>query len=310
MGKLLIVGLDALSWPLVVHGGERWPFFNTLNGQMFYSGVPTTGPGWTSIMTGWEAEKHKITQVWGVAKEEGECDFLTTPAPYFWERMPLSVGLVGVPTLYDAFELNGWVISGPPGVEAKVWPTELKEYIDPEYLVDADTASAMLYPLDQEHVADIVGRPIDPRMKTALAFYNKHPADILFFTFTYLDRLGHSCGKLSPIIGQAQLGRGYSVMNRWLELMCWWFFGFEKLVVVSDHGWLGKSHSHQGFIGGINVDLDGVTQTHDFVPWLYRELGLGKPDLSPNKKKRQSTSGALTEEEKEEIEARLKGWGY
>ena len=83
------------------------------------------------------------------------------------------------------------------------------------------------------------------------------------------------------------------------------------MLIVSDHGWEGLDHHHEGVIAGRNVNLEGVNDVKDFVPLVYRELGL-EADLSPATKeeKEKRILPSYTEEELAKIKERLKGLGY
>lgn len=178
-----------------------------------------------------------------------------------------------------------------------------------DYQVDATTHVGFVGQRSPDYVVEQIMAGIAPRLKAAKALYDAMPVDVLFVQWSFLDRMGHiSAKKREPFIVE----RGYAVLNDLMTKIGWAFFEFEKMVLISDHGWEGLDHHPDGVIAGRNVNLEGVKQTSDFVPWLWRELELGKPDLSPatEEEKAKRVRPVFTEGEKDEIEKHLEGLGY
>lgn len=306
--KLLVLGFDALSWPILKDAKDRWPKLWDCNPQPLHSPLSITGPAWTTLYTGWPVEKHGVTHTWGIA-QKGSLDLKTTPAPLWWERFPGTVGLVNLPCMPDAMPVNGFCVSGWPRSYPQVYPEELKECLPPNYQVDMTASVGFVGHRSPDFMVNEAYKVVYPRLMGAKALYEAMPVDVLFVQWSFLDRLGHICQhKKEPQIVE----RGYGILEDLMTHIAWAFFGFEKMVVISDHGWEGLDHHPRGVIAGRHVNLEGVKETKDFVPWLWRELELGEADLSSatQEEKEQRTKPVYTKEEKEEIEERLEGLGY
>jgi len=209
----------------------------------------------------------------------------------------------------DAMPVNGFCVSGWPRSYPQVYPEPLKKFLPNNYQVDMTTSVGFIGHRSPDFMVSEAYKVVYPRLMGAKALYGAMPVDILFIQFSFLDRLGHLCQhKKDPQIVE----RGYSMLEDLLSRIAWALFGFEKMVMISDHGWEGLDHHPDGVIAGRNVNLEGIKETKDFVPWLWRELDLGDVPLSPATKeeKEQRILPVYTEEELGVIEERLEGLGY
>ncbi|MCZ7647062.1 MAG: alkaline phosphatase family protein [Planctomycetota bacterium] len=143
--RALILGLDALGWPVV----ESWieagamPFLGALRKQGHRGALRSTLPhqtpaAWTTFMTGVQPGTHGIVN-WERFDplEQTEClhDMGRLEGKTIYHhvsRAGLKAGVAMQPMTYPPFELNGYVLSGfdGPGLDAPfAWPRELEREI-------------------------------------------------------------------------------------------------------------------------------------------------------------------------------------
>jgi len=145
--KLLIIGLDGATFkvlkPLIRKGylpTLKKLIKNGVSGNLKSTIPPTTAPAWLSFATGKNPGK---TGVFDFFNRKDDRDYKLYPADssayknesYFdiLSRKGLKVGIINYPTLFPAYKINGFMVSGMPAPDKHrfaFWPRSLGKKIE------------------------------------------------------------------------------------------------------------------------------------------------------------------------------------
>jgi predicted AlkP superfamily phosphohydrolase/phosphomutase len=208
--KLLIIGLDAatldLIKPWVTEG--RLPNIARLmsagvSGRLASIEPPVTPPAWTSFMTGKNPGKHGVFDFLGTQPGTYSLGYLNASsrrAKTVWRMLNdagYTVGTMNVPFTYPPEDLDGFQISG------MTTPSEKSPFIYPPQLRRELEARLGRYRLDQRFLGFMSSHPRrrqvladmkaldDHRLRASLYLIEKHPADVMMFTFMSIDTVQH-----------------------------------------------------------------------------------------------------------------------
>ncbi|HUB67753.1 MAG TPA: alkaline phosphatase family protein [Candidatus Methylacidiphilales bacterium] len=208
--QIIIIGLDAavltLVEPWVAEG--KLPHLaalikNGISGTLESVIPPLTPAAWTSFMTGKNPGKHGIYNFmehqpdgYGLLFTSGA----NRRAETLWKianQAGLTVGVMNTPFTYPPEKLNGFQISGldtPSPASAFIHPPELRKEIeenlgplklDLRYLGFMTNFEKRAQVLDELKASDAQWR------RLALYLLDKHPQDIMMFTFMSIDTIQH-----------------------------------------------------------------------------------------------------------------------
>ena len=208
--KVLIVGLDAATFdligPWVAEG--KLPNLEALMkngvwGRLASILPPITPPAWTSFMTGKNPGKHGIFHfmeaqpgTYGLRYSNAG----SRRAKTIWRMLSdagYTVGTMNIPFTYPPEQLNGFQISGmdtPSEKSPFIYPPELRSdlvgllgrlSLDLRYLGYMSTDTRREQVLAQMESLD------HQWLKASLYLMEKHPADVMMFTFMSIDTVQH-----------------------------------------------------------------------------------------------------------------------
>jgi predicted AlkP superfamily phosphohydrolase/phosphomutase len=208
--KIVIIGLDSATWDLMGPWMEegRLPNLASLVGAGVKGALesaipPLTPPAWTSFMTGKNPGKHGIFYFLepqpgsyamryanGGSRRSRTFFGLLSDAGF-------SVGSVNVPFTYPPEPLNGFQISGfdaPSEKSAFIHPPALRaevEQIVGKLRFDITHLGFMSTDKRRMQVLADMGKVDEQWTKLALYLLEKHPAELMMFTFMSIDTVQH-----------------------------------------------------------------------------------------------------------------------
>lgn len=283
---------------------------------------PHTGPCWTSIYTGVEPSDHGITEG-GWREGDSNFDGIRTVWDVLSEN-DVSMTLYGMPMTYPAKDVNGWMVSGfisttlksmfgkcikPDAIE-DVLPDDLREvtasYVAKRLLSEGGQPSQ---PTDEGF--DTLKTAEERRLDIFEDMF-EDDVDIAAYGTTFADKMGHINGIALQELDieddvvhdtEAYTRRTYrfidAMLGRLIDAT-----NPDDVVIISDHGFTGLSHSVRGYY--LNTAGEELDSIFDFAPFItehfvvpYDASEYGEVEAS-----------SLTDEEKEDIEQRLKDLGY
>lgn len=208
--KLLIIGLDAATLDLINPWVAEGKLPNLarlmsggVSGRLASIVPPVTPPAWTSFMTGKNPGKHGIFEFTEMPPETYALRYLDASsrrAKTIWRMLNdagYTVGTMNIPFTYPPEHLDGFQISGmatPSEKSPFVYPPELRSELesylgrlrlDPRFLGSMSTHPRRRQVIDQMKSVDAQW------LGASLYLIEKHPADVMMFTFMSIDTVQH-----------------------------------------------------------------------------------------------------------------------
>ncbi|MEO8044962.1 MAG: alkaline phosphatase family protein [Spartobacteria bacterium] len=208
--KLLLLGLDAATLDLInpwVAEGKLPTLARLMktgtSGRLASVLPPVTPPAWTSFMTGKNPGKHGIFEFMEMPSGTYSLRYLDASSrrtETVWRmlnRAGYTVGTMNIPFTYPPEHLDGFQISGmatPSEKSPFIYPPELRSELesflgkfrlDPRFLGFMSTDSRRRQVLDDMKNLD------DQWLRASLYLIEKHPADVMMFTFMSIDTVQH-----------------------------------------------------------------------------------------------------------------------
>jgi predicted AlkP superfamily phosphohydrolase/phosphomutase len=208
--KIVIIGLDSATWDLMgpwIKEG-RLPNLasltsNGVGGELESAIPPLTPPAWTSFMTGKNPGKHGIFYFlepqpgsYAMRYANGGSRRCRT----FFGLLSdagFSVGSVNIPFTYPPEPLNGFQISGfdaPSEKSAFIHPPALREEVEKvvgKLRFDITHLGFMSTDKRRAQVLADMEKVDEQWTKLGLYLLEKHPADLMMFTFMSIDTVQH-----------------------------------------------------------------------------------------------------------------------
>jgi predicted AlkP superfamily phosphohydrolase/phosphomutase len=208
--KLLIVGLDAATLDLInpwVAEGKLPNIAYLMSagaaGRLASILPPVTPPAWTSFMTGKNPGKHGIFEFVEMPPGTYSLRYLDAGSrrtKTVWRMLNdagYTVGTMNIPFTYPPEHLDGFQISGmatPSENSPFIFPPELRSELegclgrfrlDPRFLGFMSTNPRRRQVLEDMKSLD------DQWLRASLYLIEKHPADVMMFTFMSIDTVQH-----------------------------------------------------------------------------------------------------------------------
>jgi predicted AlkP superfamily phosphohydrolase/phosphomutase len=208
--QLVIIGLDSATWDLM----EPWIAQGQLpnlaklvsdgvRGQLESAIPPLTPPAWTSFMTGKNPGKHGI--FYFLEPQPGTYAMRYANAASRRSRTffgllsdaGIKVGTVNIPFTYPPEPLNGFQVSGmdtPSEKSAFIFPPELRQELESavgKVLFDITHLGFMSTDDRREQVLGEMEKVDEQWAKIGLYLLEKHPAEVMMFTFMSIDTVQH-----------------------------------------------------------------------------------------------------------------------
>ncbi len=220
---------------------------------------PITPPAWTSFMTGKNPGKHRIFHFMEAQPGTYSLRYLNASsrrAKTIWRILSdagYTVGTMNIPFTYPPEHLNGFQISGmdtPSEKSAFVYPPELRGELEGllgRFSLDLRYLGYMTTDPRREEVLADMERLDQQWLKASLILMEKHPADVMMFTFMSIDTVQHYFWQYmdsthhyyDPVaakrFGDAVL-RVYQRLDRAVGEIMAKVSGDASVFVVSDHG--------------------------------------------------------------------------
>jgi len=264
--KLLIVGLDAATLDLVNPwvGEGKLPNLAQLmkegvSGRLASILPPITPPAWTSFMTGKNPGKHRIFHFMEAEPGSYSLRYVNASsrcAKTIWKMLSdagFSVGTMNIPFTYPPEHLNGFQISGmdtPSEKSAFVYPPEMRDELEGllgRFTLDVRYLGYMSTDRRREEVLAEMERIDQQWLQASLHLMEKHPAEVLMFTFMSVDTVQHyfwhymdASHHYHDPVGAKRFGdailRVYERLDRAVGEMLKKVSTDTSVLVVSDHG--------------------------------------------------------------------------
>ena len=264
--KLLIVGLDAATLDLVNPwvGEGKLPNLAQLmkegvSGRLASILPPITPPAWTSFMTGKNPGKHRIFHFMEAEPGSYSLRYVNASsrcAKTIWKMLSdagFSVGTMNIPFTYPPEHLNGFQISGmdtPSEKSAFVYPPEIRDELEGllgRFTLDVRYLGYMSTDRRREEVLAEMERIDQQWLQASLHLMEKHPAEVLMFTFMSVDTVQHyfwhymdASHHYHDPVGAKRFGdailRVYERLDRAVGEMLKKVSTDTSVLVVSDHG--------------------------------------------------------------------------
>jgi predicted AlkP superfamily phosphohydrolase/phosphomutase len=208
--KVVIIGLDSATWDLIGPWSAKGLLPNLkkltdsgASGEMQSAIPPLTPPAWTSFMTGKNPGKHGI--FYFLEPQPGTYAMRYANASSRRSRTffgmlsdaGMSVGSVNIPFTYPPEPLNGFQISGmdtPSEKSPFVYPPQLRDELEKaigKISFDITHLGFMSTDERRDQVLAEMERIDQQWIKTGLYLLEKHPADLMMFTFMSIDTVQH-----------------------------------------------------------------------------------------------------------------------
>jgi len=342
--KLLVIGLDGLSYGTFMEHDMPYLKSHAENGacvvlESLEGEFMCTGPVWTSIQTGVRPEQHGVM---GTVASNWYASALKPGIKTIWRRLnerQLSCGLVNFPVTYPTKPVDRFVVAGFPAPwsdEGVVHPWEYPEksvpLFWPEDIADAVESfrgAWMNYiprgafenshvPYRQAKSGDreallyfmgLLYRSLHETAGIAHRLHRRFEVDLLATVFMETDSLGHLGIALGPEHRTAFLRVTDEVVGRLCEAA-----GADNVIVLSDHGCWGDSHTRDGVLLAWGRAFDKVTQARlsvmKIAPTILYVLGVYAADLPEEPAYEILAGRRMAEADKEQVEERLRAMGY
>ena len=203
----MIIGLDGVPLGIIKRWAEsgHLPTLRRLMdtgtvGHLFSTIPPTSGPSWSSFVTGMNPGKTGIYDF--LYRKEGSYDFPPVNASQrggtsMWRYLSdagYQVGVLNIPMSYPVERVNGFMVSGwltPYNATDYIYPTELAAELDRE------VGDYRIYPTEtftegrKESFLKATYDLLDMRTRTALYLAGSKPWDVFMTVFFDTDRFLH-----------------------------------------------------------------------------------------------------------------------
>ncbi|MEO5754019.1 MAG: alkaline phosphatase family protein [Chthoniobacterales bacterium] len=208
--KLLIIGLDAATLDLInpwVAEGKLPNLAQLMreggSGRLASILPPVTPPAWTSFMTGKNPGKHGIFEFMEMPAGSYALHYLDASArrtKTVWRMLNdagYTVGTMNIPFTYPPEHLDGFQISGmstPSEKSPFIYPPELRPEMEDrlgKFRLDPRFLGFMSTNLRRRQVLDDMKNLDDQWLRASLYLIEKHPADVMMFTFMSIDTVQH-----------------------------------------------------------------------------------------------------------------------
>jgi predicted AlkP superfamily phosphohydrolase/phosphomutase len=208
--KIVIIGLDAATWDLIRPWAAEGLLPNLskltesgVSGDLQSAIPPLTPPAWTSFMTGNNPGKHGI--FYFLEPQPGSYKMRYANAGSRRSRTffgllsdaGFTVGSMNIPFTYPPEPLTGFQISGmdtPSEKSAFIHPPSLREELEKVVgKISFDITHLGFMSTDQrrDQVLAEMERVDEQWIKAGLYLLEKHPADMMMFTFMSIDTVQH-----------------------------------------------------------------------------------------------------------------------
>jgi predicted AlkP superfamily phosphohydrolase/phosphomutase len=307
--KLLILGLDAATLDLINPwvAEEKLPNIAHLmstgaSGRLASIVPPVTPPAWTSFMTGKNPGKHGIFEFMEMPPGTYSLRYLDASsrrAKTVWRMLNhagYTVGTMNIPFTYPPEHLDGFQIAGmatPSEKSPFIHPPELRTELegclgrlrlDPRYLGFMSTNSRRC------QVVQDMERLDNQWLRASLYLMEKHPADVMMFTFMSIDTVQHHFWQyMDPThhyydaSAVEQFGdtvfRVYERLDNALAQILEKVSPDTSVLVVSDHGggptsdrvlYLNRFLAQLGLLHYVETKDSPLQKiAHHFVRWSY-----------------------------------------
>src|SRR5437870_3718530 len=264
--KVLIVGLDAATLDLIKPwiGEGKLPNLAQLmkegaSGRLASILPPITPPAWTSFMTGKNPGKHRIFHFMEAQPGSYSLRYLNATsrrAKTIWKMLSdagFTVGTMNIPFTYPPEHLRGFQISGmdtPSEKSAFVYPPELRQDLKGllgRFSLDVRYLGYMSTDPRREEVLAEMERIDQQWLEASLYLMEKHPAEVMMFTFMSIDTVQHyfwhymdASHHYHDPVGAKRFGdavlRVYERLDRAVGEMLKKVSTDTSVLVISDHG--------------------------------------------------------------------------
>lgn len=253
--KVLVIGIDGMDPDVVATLGDRVPFLKRCakvgGGRMTSVFPPDSVPAWASILTGLPADEHGVL---------GHIDYLSQKTPdstggyagalrgrTFFDEASVQgkrVCVVNPFLAYPPWPVNGFMVSGPVGLDAPVMATGSQP-------LDLPSGAPVIGGIEEfpsrREVEAFIARTIadvDALTDYAGSAFAAEPYDLGFVTYLQLDRVQHFLWRFTDpedvtYPGQNPFAESVASFYTQIDAACSRLAlrtGAEHVVVLSDHG--------------------------------------------------------------------------
>src|SRR2546430_6986690 len=264
--KVLIVGLDGATFDLIkpwISEGKLPNLAQLMkegaSGRLASILPPITPPAWTSFMTGKNPGKHRIFHFMEAQPGSYSLRYLNASsrrAKTIWKMLSdagFTVGTMNIPFTYPPEHLSGFQISGmdtPSEKSAFVYPPEIRQELEGllgRFSLDVRYLGYMSNDPRREEVLAEMERIDQQWLEASLHLMEKHPAEVMMFTFMSIDTVQHyfwhymdASHHYHDPVGAKRFGdavrRVYERLDRAVGGMLKEVSNDTSVLVISDHG--------------------------------------------------------------------------
>ena len=208
--KIVVIGLDCATWDLIKPWADqgllpnlRKLSENGVSGELESAIPPLTPPAWTSFMTGKNPGKHGIfyflePQPGSYAMRYASAGSRRSKTVFgLVSEAGMTVTSVNIPFTYPPEQLNGCQISGmdtPSEQSAFIHPPELRAELEKavgKIRFDVTHLGFMSTDDRRQLVLEEMREVDEQWAKVAFYLLDKHPTDLMMFTFMSIDTVQH-----------------------------------------------------------------------------------------------------------------------
>ena len=253
--KLLVFAIDCMDYKLYNEFRDDLPFLrqfeeNNTFGKLVSDSV-TTFPEWTTFFTGKSKEEHGIPYT-GLKNDKDIFtlkDVKVDKKYFLWNIIKdngYSIGIYGLPMVYPIPKNIDWGITGWFHPKS-YYPSHMKKYevelsspnldikdikLKKEDIINNNISdkTVRLLKIKQKEIYNRLTESMKLRTNKLISLYLKHPVDVIFAYFLYLDCVAHLLCNNKELVRQAYINMDKAIKDI-VDTM-----KPENIMLISDHG--------------------------------------------------------------------------
>lgn len=314
--ELALISFDGIDPRVIYNNRDTLENFDKLLDDSMHGSWRTPGhtiASYTNTLTG---RKYNVFNFHWDDQGEDYARHRQTEFEFLWDTMDESMTLLNIPTLYPPEDIDDAMVCGflTPDSAAKkdlARPMEIQEELNEmEYIHDVHAGDTYAE-LGGEKMVELMEKMMDKRLEAAKMLMDKYDSDLFYAVWTATDRWFHQCKlhgeDIMPLYEKAD-----EILGELLKTIP----DDVPAIYFSDHGFahfdgddgVHKGHMYDGWYAIKNAPTQKFRDDHKSIEGLYPTI-LNFFGYEPGE---HTVGTALfhTEEQQEEVKARLQDLGY